>query len=62
MISSEIGQAAFRIGMYIVVVAGLLTWFTEPGTSAHVISLFTLIIGLVFLLIIAVLVRTNQRK
>lgn len=62
MIGSEIGQAAFRIGMYIVVVSGLLTWFTEPGTSAHVISLFTLIIGLLFLLIIAILVRTNQRK
>ena len=62
MISSEIGQAAFRIGMYVVVVSGLLTWFTESGTAAHVISQITLIIGLLFLLVIAILVRTNQRK
>ena len=61
MIDSNIGQAGFRIGMFVVLISGGLTWLTESGTAAHVISLFTLLIGLAFLLIIVVLVRIGRR-
>jgi len=61
MIDSNIGQAGFRIGMFVVLIAGILTWLTESGTAAHVISLFTLLMGLIFLLIIIVLVRIGRR-
>ncbi|VAW30723.1 hypothetical protein MNBD_CHLOROFLEXI01-4521 [hydrothermal vent metagenome] len=61
MIDSNIGQAGFRIGMFVVLISGILTWLTESGTAAHVISLFTLLMGLVFLLIIIVLVRIGRR-
>lgn len=60
MIGSELGHAAFRIGTYIVLISGLLTWFTDSGTPGHVISQFTLIIGVVFLVIIAILVRLKR--
>jgi hypothetical protein len=61
MIDSNIGQAGFRIGMFVVLIAGILTWLTDSGTAAHVISLFTLLMGLAFLLIIIVLVRIGRR-
>ena len=60
MIGSELGHAAFRLGMYIVFVSGLLVWFTESGTPGHVISQITLIIGIVFLVIVAILVRLKR--
>lgn len=61
MIGSDLGHAAFRLGMYIVVVAGLLTWFTDSGTPGKVISQFTLIIGIVFLVIVTILVRFGRK-
>lgn len=61
MIGSELGHAAFRLGMFIVLVAGLLTWFTDSGTPGHVISQFTLILGIVFLLFVTVLVRIGRK-
>ena len=61
MIGSELGHAAFRIGMYLVVVAGLLTWFTENGTPGNAISQFTLILGILFLVIVTILVRVGRK-
>ncbi|MCA9964825.1 MAG: hypothetical protein KC423_11295 [Anaerolineales bacterium] len=61
MIGSELGHAAFRIGMYLVVVAGLLTWFTETGTPGNAISQFTLILGILFLVIVTILVRVGRK-
>jgi hypothetical protein len=61
MIDSNLGYAGFRIGLFVVVTSGLLAWFTEPETAAHVISLFTLIIGLLFTLIIVILVKIGQK-
>ncbi len=61
MIGSELGHAAFRIGMYLVVVAGLLTWFTDSGTPGNVISQFTLILGILFLIIVTILVRIGRK-
>ena len=60
MIDSNFGRAGFRIGTYIVLVSGILSLLTESGTSAHVISVMTLIMGLIFLLIIIILVRIGR--
>ena len=61
MIDPNIGYAGFRIGMFVVTLAGLSALFTEPETAAHVISIVTLLFGLVFTLIIVVLVRIGQK-
>ena len=60
--NSQIGQAGFRIGFYIVFVSGALLFFLEPGTAEHSISLLSFLIGLVFLVIVAILIRLGQRK
>ena len=62
MIDSNMGQAGFRIGIFLVVTAGFLALVTDEGTAEHVISILTLIMGLLFTLIIIILVRLGQRS
>lgn len=62
MIDPNIGYAGFRIGMFVVTLAGLLVWFTESGTAGHVISMVSLIFGLTFISILILLVKIGQRK
>jgi hypothetical protein len=61
MIDAHIGRAAFRLGFYIAFVAGILSWLTEPNTAEHVVSVLTLLISLVFLVVLAILVRLSSR-
>jgi preprotein translocase subunit SecG len=61
MIDSKLGHAGFRIGIYVVLVAGGLSWLTEEGTAERAISMLTFIIGLVFLGIVIVLVWVGRR-
>lgn len=59
---STLGQAAFRLGFYIVFVAGILLLFLESGSAEQMITIITFGIGLAFLLIVTILVRWGQRK
>ena len=56
----EAGQAWFRIATMITVVSGALVYFTEPGSAERVVSVITLLIGLLFIVTIIVLVRRNR--
>ncbi len=58
--SPEFGRTWFRIAFFITLLAGALLLFQTPGTAEFVITLLTLIIGLVFLLIIVVIVKKSQ--
>lgn len=60
--SSSLGLAAFRIGMFIVLVSGILLLFEENGSAEQAITAITFLIGLVFLIAIGVWVRMSQRK
>lgn len=56
----EAGQAWFRIATMITLVSVVLVFFTEPGSAERIVSVLTLIIGLLFIGIIIVLVRRDQ--
>lgn len=56
----EAGQAWFRIAMMITLVSGALVFLTEPSTAERVVSVITLLIGLIFIGIIVVLVRREK--
>lgn len=58
--SPELGKTWFRVAMFITVTAGLLLFFVTPGTAEFFITLFTLCIGLVFILIIAIIARKSR--
>ena len=56
----DAGRAWFRIAMTITLVSAVLVYFTEPGTAERVVSIITLLIGLLFIGTIIVLVRRDH--
>ena len=44
----------------ITVVSAVLVYFTEPGTAERVVSVITLLIGLLFIGTIVILVRRDR--
>jgi hypothetical protein len=56
----EAGQAWFRLATMITLVSAVLVYFTEPGTAERVVSVITLLIGLLFIGTIVILVRRNR--
>ena len=59
--SPEAGQAWFRIALLITLAAAALAYFTEPGSAERVVSVMTLLIGVLFIGVIVVSVRRNRR-
>jgi hypothetical protein len=59
--SPHLGQAAFRVAFYIAAVALVLLFFLRPGSAAFGITVITLVVGLIFLGLVAVLVRYFSR-
>jgi hypothetical protein len=57
MINPQLGRTAFRIAFMMVAVSGVLAFVVTPGTAEHVITIVTLVLGLLFMGIIYVLVR-----
>ncbi len=60
--SAGLGHAAFRLGFFIIFVAGILLLLEPNGSAEQAITFLTFVIGLVFVIIVAVLVRLGQRK
>jgi hypothetical protein len=60
-VDPSIGKAGLRLGLFIVVLATGMLIFLKPGTPEFVITVFTLLIGLLFIGIIVALVRLLPR-
>jgi predicted Na+-dependent transporter len=56
----DFGRAWFRIATTITVVSAILVFFTEPGTAERVVSVITLLIGLIFIGTIILLIRRDR--
>jgi hypothetical protein len=56
----DAGRAWFRIATTITLISAVLVYFTEPGTAERVVSVITLIIGLLFIGVIILLIRRDQ--
>lgn len=61
MISPELGRAAFGSGILIVIVALGLLVTLRPGSAQFAITLLSLIIGLVFIGVVALFVKVIGR-
>lgn len=59
--SPQLGQTAFRIGMYITVMALVLLFFLRPGSDEFGVTVVTLVVGLTFLGAVAFIVRHFSR-
>jgi preprotein translocase subunit Sss1 len=61
MLSPELGHFAFRWAIFIVLVAAGLLVTLSPGTPEFAVTVLTLLIGLLFLGVIAFCVRVVGR-
>ena len=59
---SGLGHAAFRIGVFIAMTSGLLLLFLERDTAEFVLMVAMFVISIVFLAVIAIVVRVFQRR
>ncbi len=57
----QIGQAGFRIALFLILMAGGLLLFLQPGTPEFSITIVTLALGLIFAGIVIALVRLVGR-
>lgn len=56
----ELGQAWFRVAVFVAFVSAVLIPFETPGSAEFVISVTSLVIGLAFIALIAVVVRRSN--
>ena len=60
LMNPDAGRAWFRIAVTITLVSAVLVYATKSGTAERVVSVITLIIGLLFIGTIIVLIRRDQ--
>lgn len=59
--SPQMGQTAFRVGMYISVMSLVLLFFLRPGSVEFGVTVVTLVIGFIFLGVVMLFVRYFSR-
>lgn len=59
--NSEIARAGILIGSLLLVGGIPLLLVAQPGTSEYVITLFTVLIGLVFIAVLGIAIRISRR-
>ena len=57
----QIGQAGFRIALFLILTAGGMLFFLQPGTAEFAITIVTLLIGLIFAGFVVLLIRIVGR-
>jgi len=60
VIGPQLGRAAFRIAFMMVSVSLILVFVLTPGSAEYLVSILTLILGLVFAGVIFFLVRMTR--
>jgi hypothetical protein len=57
----EIARAGILIGSLLLVGGVPLLFVVQPGTGEYVITLFTVLIGIVFIVALGIAIRISQR-
>ncbi len=57
----QVGRAGLRLAMFMIVMAGGMLLFLHPGTAEFAITVFTLLIGLLFAAIVVAFVTLLPR-
>lgn len=58
----QTGRVAFKIGFFITFLALLLLLIVKPGTTEFNVTILCLLIGLIFLGVVAFIVRRTAHK
>jgi len=59
--SPELGQGWFRIAVFITLTSAVLLFFEQRGTAEFVITVTTLVIGLIFIVAVIIAVKKTSR-
>lgn len=57
----ELGQGWFRIAVFIALTSAVLILFQQPGTAEFVITVTSLVIGLIFIAVVVIAVKWSDR-
>ncbi len=57
----EVGKAWFQIALFIIIVSGILVFATDRTSAEFVISVTSLIIGLLLLAFVVIMVRRSNQ-
>ena len=57
----ELGQAWFRVALFITLVSAVLLIFVQPGTAEFVMTVASLVVGLVFVGVVVFMVKRANR-
>jgi len=57
----QLGQAWFRVALFITLVSAVLLIFVQPGTAEFVVTVASLIIGLMFVGVVVFMVKRANR-
>ena len=60
-VDPELGKAALRWALFMIVLAGGMLLFLTPGSPQFYITVFTLLIGIAFFGLVVLLVRRFSR-
>ena len=60
--SPEMGRGVFRIAFFVTFVSAALLPFLTPGSAEFVVNVLALGIGLIFIAVIAAMVRLTGRR
>jgi hypothetical protein len=61
MLNPESGKAWFQVAIFFTVIPLILLLFERPGTAEFVITVTTLLIGLIFLGVVVLFIRRSNR-
>ncbi len=57
----DVGKAWFQIAIFIILVSGILVFMTARDSAEFVISVTSLVIGLVLLAVVIIMVRRSNQ-
>jgi hypothetical protein len=60
-VSPQAGKAWFQIAVFITIVSAGLLFFQRPGTAEFVISVATLVVGLLFIALLALMIKFGSQ-
>lgn len=61
MLNPESGRAWFQVAIFFTIIPLILLVFERPGTAEFVITVTTLLIGLIFLGVVILFIRRSNR-
>jgi hypothetical protein len=60
-VNPQAGKAWFQIAVFITIVSAGLLFFQRPGTAEFVISVTTLVLGLLFIALLVIMIKFGSR-